>query len=241
MKGGVWSADLSAGLEVFLLQTSQVRSALPHLEAVLNDAERTRAATGFTQNQAREEFVVGRSVLRLLLAQRLGVPAHTIALCVGSNGKPRLCAQLSSEIAFNVSHSHGVVAIALGKVAAVGIDVERVDEQACVVELAEVAWGVEAAAALAAIVSPAERCLTFFQQWVRFEAEAKSDGRGIAAMANRADKHLQSKTKPLLHFQEFDAKTDEFNAVGCVVCDGAGRLEAPTWLRLEHLLALGAG
>lgn len=237
---GITQQDRPGGLQVFLLRTSQVRPALPWLEAVLSAEERTRSE-GFVFPFAREEFVVGRAVLRLLLARRLGVPVTQIKLCADGNGKPRLCQPASAEIAFNVSHTHGLVALAMGDVAAVGIDVERIDEQAQVAELAEVAWGVEAGAALASIASPEERCLSFFRQWVRFEAEAKSDGCGIAALANRADKHLQRKTDAVSHVQPFDIETDESKAVGCIVWDGEGSFDAPTWLTVEHLLALRDG
>lgn len=232
--------DRAGRLRVFLLRMSQVRPALPWLQTVLSRAECTRAA-GMAHASAREEFMVGRAVLRLLLARRLAVSARDIALCIGHGGKPGLAQDAPDSLAFNVSHTRGVVALAVGGTAAVGIDVERVDREAPVEQLAEAAWGSKAATALKAIACPTERCLTFFRQWVRFEAVAKWDGRGIAAMAKSADTFHQESENPALAVQEFDATTAEFEAVGCVVVAGGEPVGSPEWLGLEELLALRDG
>ncbi len=147
------------------------------LAVLLNVEERARAAS-FLVHRARQEFIVGRGVLRLLLGKRLGGPPQEIAFSYGSAGKPCLADAGSSGCWFNLSHSAGVIAISLSDAGEVGVDVERVDPGADVIALASTAWGAGAAKDLALVADPAEQRMAFFRRWVRHEAKTKCSGLG---------------------------------------------------------------
>jgi 4'-phosphopantetheinyl transferase len=145
------------------------------LERELPPAERDRARR-YRVPAARARFVAARWMLRAALAQYTGRAPAAIEIVVGPRGKPQLA---RGGIAFNVSHSGGMGAIALAPAAAVGVDVERVAparvrpplERRCLTtgELAH-----------AARLAPADRARAFFTTWTLKEAAAKALGVGFA-------------------------------------------------------------
>ena len=126
----------------------------------------------------REEFIAGRGLLRLLL----GDEARGVEFREGANGKPEIGG--AGAIEFNVSHSGGMIVVALSKAGPVGVDVELLDaEFAASEDLLAIGREHFAPAQLARVargISPEERLLEFYLAWTRKEAVAKADGRGIA-------------------------------------------------------------
>jgi 4'-phosphopantetheinyl transferase len=127
-------------------------------EALLSGEERARMER-IRRVVAREEFAVGRGLLRRLLGQALGCAPRSIAFSLGEHGKPGV-----AGVEFNVSHSHGLVAIALCGSAAVGVDVEWIAPEE--VERIRLAEG-------------GERVRAFYDTWARKEAVVKAHGGGL--------------------------------------------------------------
>ncbi len=90
------------------------------LLAVLSPAERERHAR-FRHPQAAARFAHGRGLLRLLLADHLGVLPADVPLAVTADGKP----EAPGGPHFNLSHTAGQLLIAVAGVP-VGVDVEPV-------------------------------------------------------------------------------------------------------------------
>ncbi|EOL8970280.1 4'-phosphopantetheinyl transferase AcpT [Cronobacter dublinensis] len=106
---------------------------------------------------------------RIMLAWAIGTPALP-PLGVSLNGKP--CLAHDSGLAFNLSHSDGVVALALSDAGEVGCDVERIRARRRVQPLAQAIFSDEEQAMLSAL--PAEaRLPAFWQCWTRREALIK--------------------------------------------------------------------
>jgi 4'-phosphopantetheinyl transferase len=131
----------------------------------------------------REEFVAGRSLLRRLIGGQLNVSPSSFSFAEGGQGKPRLAAHPHLE--FNLSHSHGLILIALSRAGAVGVDVEYRDEAfGSSGELIQVAregltpFEVEK---IKQAPDEATRLTLFYRAWTRREAVVKGDGRGLAA------------------------------------------------------------
>jgi len=140
---------------------------------LLSPAERERAGRIRVEG-ARDEFALGRAVLRVLLGSALGRAAEAVPLEIGPAGKPFVPGVYS-----NVSHSHGWIYVALCRSAAIGIDVERVDPNIEVMEIAEGNFAAEEIAQLAAVPAGKDRARAFCTLWTRKEAVAKADGRGL--------------------------------------------------------------
>ncbi len=140
---------------------------------VLSPDERERAAR-YRVERAREEFVAGRAALRILLGAALGVSPDGVELGTNQHGKP-----VTRGVEFNVTHSHGLICIALCRNAPVGVDVEWVDPGLEVMELAEPNFTAEETRRLARLPEGRERAAAFCRLWTQKEAVAKADGRGL--------------------------------------------------------------
>lgn len=128
-------------------------------------------------------FGAAHASLRHLLATRLGCAPTDLRLVIGEAGKPMLCpethgATAASQLHFNLSHTRGLVAVALAD-CPVGIDVEPVRALADLAALARTHMGAEAQAALAACSDEAARTALFFHHWTLGEAFIKATGQGL--------------------------------------------------------------
>ena len=97
----------------------------------------------------------------------------------GEHGKPRL-ADGPRRLSFNLSHSGGLVLIAVAVGREIGVDLERIEPSRDVMALAERALSSDGAAAVRC-AGPVERAALFFALWTEHEARLKCLGTGIAA------------------------------------------------------------
>ena len=189
------------------------------LEALLTAEECMRAGS-LTLLSSRKSFVTGRAVLRLLLGGRLGLAAAKVEFSYGRAGKPELWIGYGGGWTFSVSHSGGLVAIALGRgFTPLGIDVERVVAEADVAGLAETAWGRAAGDRLRQIENTKARALEFYGCWVKFEAQHKLKGEGVFA-ARRAS--LAAGAQP----HTFELEWNGARYLGALACDERCRVRA---------------
>ena len=149
---------------------------------LLNDAERDRLHR-FRFARDRWSFGAAHAGLRALLSTMLDVPAPRIELAQSPQGKPLLSrdyfgSALSDALQFNISHTRGMVAVALSG-RPVGVDVEQMrplpDMRQLVVDL----MAPEAVAAFDGTTNPSERLDLFFRFWSLGEAFIKATGLGL--------------------------------------------------------------
>ena len=162
-----------AGVQVFALRADEDAALLARAQRLLTEPESERAAR-FRVERAREEFVVGRAVLRALLGRALTVEPRRVPLHVDECKKPFV-----PGLHCNVSHSRGLVYIALCRAAAIGIDVEWVDPALEAMQLAEANFVAAEAALVSAAPEGLARAEAFCRLWTRKEAAAKAYGRGL--------------------------------------------------------------
>jgi 4'-phosphopantetheinyl transferase len=74
-----------------------------------------------------DRFVLGRILLRRVLAQYLGEDPARLAFQYNANGKPELVDQTRGDVGFNLSHSGTTMVLAVAAAPAVGVDIESVD------------------------------------------------------------------------------------------------------------------
>ncbi len=144
----------------------------------LSDDERGRAERCRTPHP-QFQFVVTRSILRILLGRYLGTRPNQIHLETHAQGKPILVNPSSLPIQFNVSHTRGMALIALTLQHAIGIDVERIDRAIQDRDIAERYFSSRESEHLASLTAP-ERPHHFFSYWTCKEAYLKMQGIGIA-------------------------------------------------------------
>lgn len=160
----LWVAQLDAGPE-----------ALARLERVLSDAERARLAR-VTRPLQRARLLAARATLRHVLARYVDSAAADLRIERGPRGKPFL--PDAAELAFNLSHSGGLVAVAVTRRPGVGIDIELLGRR----PRAHVIQGALAPAERELVegVPPERREEAFLRHWTAKEAYAKALGPGIA-------------------------------------------------------------
>lgn len=141
----------------------------------LSDAERVRA-TGIRAGGARVDFVVAHAVLREQLGLVLGCAPAEVPLRATSTGKPVLDGGAGPEL--SVTHTDGLVLVAWHPTLPVGIDAERAERVVAPALIDRV--GTPAERAALAALGGASRAVALLRLWVRKEAVAKADGRGLA-------------------------------------------------------------
>ena len=159
------------------------------LEALLSDEE-LRRADRFHVGADRRDFVVGRGLLRSLLGRYTG--SESIGLSANEWGKPLLIESAAPgnetrtgsagprrPVQFNVSHAGGLIVLAFGRLATVGVDVELVRDDVAHTELADRFFAPGERASMAAL--PYEQIpVGFFNCWTRKEAFVKAHGTGLS-------------------------------------------------------------
>ena len=147
----------------------------------LTAPEVARAAR-FAKPEDRHRFIIGRWMLRhLLAAYSLAVP-RKITFAINQHGRPELAGLNRLRIHFNLSHTDGLVACAFTSGTEIGIDVERMRPSRFDME---VACNYFSVAACRDIIDASEGLQTerFFEYWVLMEACAKARGTGLVRPA----------------------------------------------------------
>jgi 4'-phosphopantetheinyl transferase len=147
---------------------------------LLSADERLRADR-FVFRRDRNRWIVGRGVLRNLLARYCGIDAAAIAFHYASAGKPSLaCGTARGElVAFNLAHSHDRALLAVAGGREIGVDLERARDDFDPLLIAQrFFFGAELEAIEA--TAPALQRDAFFRHWVAKEAVLKANGAGLS-------------------------------------------------------------
>jgi 4'-phosphopantetheinyl transferase len=161
---------------VWIAQVSKAKDSLIFLEPCLDVRDRERAAR-FHFYEDRARFVLGRGLLRKCVGLYLQQPPETIELAYTDRGRPIL--PHDDAIQFSISHTHDLVAIALTADARIGIDLEYMQPQWDLPELAKRIFSEEDLQTFQSL-SGGEARTAFFRVWTRKEAYLKARGEGIA-------------------------------------------------------------
>lgn len=139
------------------------------------------------------EGALTRAALRVLLGGALRRPPRSLVLATSPHGKPFL--RDHPRVEFNVSHTTRRALVAISSSLEVGVDVERIDNDIGVEELAAEVFAPATAKALR-LLPPGERRAMFFRCWVRGEALAKATGQGLAGGDGVREVSLHRPTRP---------------------------------------------
>lgn len=152
----------------------------PHGTADLANlsADEHERARSMADAPARQ-FVASRMLLRRLLAAYLPCSPARIEIACGAHGKPHLASSRSeANIHFNLSHSAGIAAVAIGR-SPLGVDIESLRDLS---DPDAIAARFFAPGELRALrrAPDAQQQRTFFSFWTCKEAYLKALGGGIA-------------------------------------------------------------
>lgn len=193
------------GLRLLLVFPDEIADAdlLASYDALLTPLERHRQAA-FHFAADRKRYLLTRAAIRLALAPHAGVPAGALAFSYESHGKPFLEPLPGAvPLRFNISHTAGLIAIALCSTGAVGVDVENVHARAAPRDIADHYFAPEEAAALRALPDD-EHDLRFYQLWTLKESFIKATGHGLTMPLQNFRFDLGAKNGPRIGFHSDD-------------------------------------
>jgi 4'-phosphopantetheinyl transferase len=154
----VWVADIASYRDDF--------------QALLDDVELGRLQR-YPIAADRQRFVIAAALLRLVVGRLLDIPPREVSIdrtcpqCDQQHGKPQV--RGGEDLHVSVSHSADLVAVALTRVAPIGVDVEFVAERDYV------ALSRTFLASIESVDGPN----SFYALWTRKEAIVKATGDGL--------------------------------------------------------------
>jgi 4'-phosphopantetheinyl transferase len=145
---------------------------------LLNELENNRAGR-FLRNHDQRSFIAAHTLKRLMLAEAADEEPAFLQFSTSEFGKPELVGQ--DLIYFNISHTHGMVAVVCSKLESIGVDVERLQT----IEL-DMLWmnHVFTNEEIEAIRKAPDSMLALMRHWTAKEAVMKADGRGMSLPMN---------------------------------------------------------
>ncbi|HOO76969.1 MAG TPA: 4'-phosphopantetheinyl transferase superfamily protein [bacterium] len=159
-------------VKVRIVNLASLESDLERLRGLLGPGERRRADS-CSHRRVRDDFIVSRALLRLLLGRELGVSPGDLNFAYNEEGKPYL---RENPVFFNLSHSGRMVAYAVSPAVSVGIDIEEIRPSVDYRALIERWWSSGEKKWVAGFATEASRRESFFRLWTRKEAYAKVRG-----------------------------------------------------------------
>lgn len=173
-------------VHVWISSTNLHRSAVEGLKRNLSADELERAKL-FRFEEPRNQYVVSRGLLRVILARYVGRPANELLFSLESCGKPRLGdGGERPRIQFNLSHSGTICVIAVTRLEMVGVDVEEarsdIDMDAITRRILT-----ERERGEFDRLSEGERSSWFYSAWSKKEAFVKAVGLGMCMPFQEVD------------------------------------------------------
>lgn len=162
---------------------------LNRLHALLSAREREQeAAFRFADDRLR--YRVTRAMVRTVLSRYAAVDPGGWEFSANAYGRPRIAAHHGvPALDFNISHTRGLIALAVGSGAELGVDVENLAARNASPGIAEQFFSRHEAAALAALPEPL-RAERFFEYWTFKEAYIKARGMGLSLPLDRFSIHF---------------------------------------------------
>ena len=164
-------------IHVFLYQISLFNSAEMILH--LSDDEQGRAAKLKIQ-QKKDQFVITRALLRLLLSTNLGKDSQDIVFSYEQHGKPTIEDKINDKaIEFNISHSGDYALIAMSLENKVGVDIEEINSSIDYQSLSKRFFSDKEKNELQSLEND-RQCDAFYRIWARKESFIKATGKGVS-------------------------------------------------------------
>jgi 4'-phosphopantetheinyl transferase len=166
----VWHAATDAFADPVLLQG---------YSALLSAEERARQER-FVFERDRHQFLVAHGVLRTLLSRYATITPSQWRFTANRYGRPAIAGPpAAQELQFSLSHTTGLVAIALARDAEVGVDAEDLERRAVDPGVARSYFSPEEVAELESVPPPL-RARRFLEYWTLKEAYVKARGLGLS-------------------------------------------------------------
>lgn len=149
------------------------------LASLIEDTERERAARFYFERD-RQAYIAAHALARTMLSAEAPRPPADWRFTANDHGRPEVIRDPGvPPLRFNISHTHGLVAVGMTLEHDVGIDVEAIDPKRLNIDLAERFF---APAEVDLLRATSAEALTdhLFAIWTLKEACIKAMGRGLS-------------------------------------------------------------
>ncbi|WP_197436492.1 MULTISPECIES: 4'-phosphopantetheinyl transferase superfamily protein [Rhizobium/Agrobacterium group] len=152
---------------------------LSEYAALLSEEECARAER-FHFPCDRHQFLVARALLRTTLSHYYpAISPRNWQFAKNPYGRPYVIGQMNEKIGFNLSHTQGLIALAIASVNVVGVDVEKYEKAAASLDIAE-RFFTRAEVRYLLEAPPEFLHRRFFEVWTLKEAYIKARGMGLS-------------------------------------------------------------
>lgn len=169
----------SSGERLWLYFASTERLADDPLALAWLDEEERARHERFMFEHSKREFRAAHGLTRALLSAHTGVAPEAIRFVKNEFGRPRLDPSLGHDVRFNLSHTDGMLCVAIARGVEVGADVEDAKRARQTVAVADRFFAPSEVAALRALPE-SEQVPRFFAYWTLKESYIKARGMGLA-------------------------------------------------------------
>lgn len=165
---------------------------LDEYRQLLNADERDKEPR-FYFAKDRLRYLVTRALVRTVLSRYLGVGPADLQFGQNEYGRPHVLAPDASQpLSFNISHTDGLIALAVSRCGDVGVDVENIVTRRAALEIAPRFFASAESMALAAL-PVAEQPERFFEYWTLKESYIKARGMGLSLPLGQFAFHFPSR------------------------------------------------
>jgi 4'-phosphopantetheinyl transferase len=157
---------------------------------LLNDEERAQEVR-FCFSRDRRQFLFSRALLRRTLSRYAPVKPRDWIFSANSYGRPEIVNTEGTrlELSFNLSHTRGLIVLAVTRRRVLGVDVENITCRTPSLELANRFFAIDEAASLKAVPSQLQP-YRFFEYWTFKEAYIKARGMGMSLPLDKFSFHF---------------------------------------------------
>lgn len=190
-------------IHIWRVPLNQSSERTVRLQQVLSSDERAKAER-FHFDKDRNQFVQARAALRFILSEYLNVDSEdlfaippsmfanprTLEFSYGPQGKPALANEhADSRLRFNLSRREGLALVAVTRGREIGVDVELVDTDLPIFEIAATSFS-ETEFSTLRTLSEDMHAAGFYNCWTRKEAYVKARGEGLSFPLKQFDVSL---------------------------------------------------
>jgi 4'-phosphopantetheinyl transferase len=148
--------------------------------SLLSEQEREQESR-FHFARDRRRYLVTRALVRTVLSRYVPIRPQDWSFKADYYGRPRIenVVAQHEQLTFNISHTHSLIVLGVGRDRELGVDVENVAAREVSLDLAERFFAAEEAAALARVPAAGQQ-QRFFEYWTLKESYIKARGMGLS-------------------------------------------------------------
>jgi 4'-phosphopantetheinyl transferase len=156
---------------------------------LLNAAEKEQESRFFFATD-RHRYLVTRALVRTVLSRYRAIDAKDWVFSANAYGRPEIANKEASDcsLSFNISHTRGLIVLAVSKGCSLGVDVEDVAGREVSIEIANHFFAPQEVEALNA-VSPGRQQYRFYEYWTFKESYIKARGMGLSIPLDKFSFH----------------------------------------------------